>query len=479
MEKTKGNILIVDDDKLNVELLAATLEPLGYEILAYQNPQKALAETKNKKIDLVLIDIVMPELDGFAFVEKLLKTNANTPVIFVSAHTAKENKIRGYNLGSFAYIEKPFDVNTTRAQVASVLKLKKMQDKLINEKKKLDCIFEFSSNEIILTDIDFNIISQNNKIIKNDKYKTTNFLEILKQNKQTEAIDSLLNFAKTKEKKTAFRVVINNEKYTKANISKTGANSLQTGYLIVMEDRTEEIKAEEQRDNFIETLTHDLKTPVRAEKRALELLYDGNFGELTADQKDIIKEMLNSSNYMMRMTDNILTRYKIENGSCKINKHPYSIKKTLESCLENMKYLFENENQTIKITTDIKDDVFNYDECEIKRALTNLIANASEYSPSDSVIEICIKQKKDKLELSIKDDGPGISQEKIAAIFDTTKTLTSRFKKVGSGLGLFITKKIMEAHNGTLKIESKQGRGSTFTMVFPFEKSYTAKSLNF
>lgn len=471
MEKTKGKILIVDDDKLNVELLAATLEPLGYDILTYENSQKALKETNNIKIDIVLIDIVMPELDGFSFVEKLLKIHKNTPVIFVSAHTAKENKIRGYNMGSFAYIEKPFDVNTTRAQVQSVLKLKKMQDELINEKKKLDSIFEFSSNEIILTDLNFNIVSQNNKIISKEKCNERNFLKILKKYKQSEAINNLLDFSKSNEKKATFRVVINNEKYTKTNVSKIETNSEQSGYLIVMDDRTEEIKIEEQRENFIETLTHDLKTPVRAEKRALELLYDGKFGDLTTDQKDIIKEILNSSKYMMRMTDNILTRYKLENGTCKINKHPYSIKKTLETCLDRLQYLFENGNQTIKIKSDVVDDVFEFDECEINRVLTNLIANASEYAPADSTIDICIKRKKDKLELSIKDKGPGISKEKIDAIFDSSKSITSRFKKVGSGLGLFISKKIMEAHNGSIEIESKPGSGAKFTLVFPFEKS--------
>ena len=219
MEKTKGKILIVDDDKLNVELLAATLEPLGYDILTYENPKKALKETHDIKIDIVLIDIVMPGLDGFAFVEKLLKRHENTPVIFVSAHTAKENKIRGYNMGSFAYIEKPFDVNTTRAQVQSVLKLKKMQDELINEKKKLDSIFEFSSNEIILTDLNFNIVSQNNKIISKEKYNNKNFIDILRENNQTEAVKELLNFAESNNKKATFRVVINNEKYTKTNSS--------------------------------------------------------------------------------------------------------------------------------------------------------------------------------------------------------------------------------------------------------------------
>lgn len=470
MEKTEGKILIVDDNSLNVELLAATLAPLNYDILTYASPQKALRELKNTKIDAVLIDIIMPEIDGFMFVEKFLKTHQNTPVIFVSAHTAKENKIRGYNMGSFAYIEKPFDVNTIRAQIHSVLKLKKTQDELLGEKEKLDCIFKFSSNEIILTDTSFNIISQNNKILDKKKYFTKNFIDILKINNQTESIENLNLFTNSEQKQTSFRVIIDGKKYIKTNISKILTESNASGFLIVMDDRTEEIKIEQQRENFIETLTHDLKTPVRAETRALELLYEGSFGILSLEQKDIIKEMLNSSHYMTRMTDNILLRYKLENGSCSTIKQPCSLKLTLENCLETLKYLFEAENKTIKLETDIHNDILELDEREIKIALTNIIANAAEYSPPHSTVTISIQKSENSIELSVKDEGPGIPKDKLNIIFDENAHINKRFKKVSSGLGLFITKRIMEAHNGTVNVESITGKGSKFTLVFPLHQ---------
>ncbi len=470
MEKTKGKILIVDDNSLNVELLAATLAPLNYDILTYASPQKALKELKNTKIDAVLIDIIMPGIDGFMFVEKFLKTHQNTPVIFVSAHTAKENKIRGYNMGSFAYIEKPFDVNTIRAQIQSVLKLKKTQDELLGEKEKLDCIFKFSSNEIILTDTDFNIISQNNKILDKKKYSARNFLEILNINNQTEALDNLNKFICSEQKQTSFRVIIDKKKYIKTNISKILTESNASGFLIVMDDRTEEIKIEHQRDNFIETLTHDLKTPVIAETRALELLYEGSFGKLNTEQTDIIKEMLNSSHYLTRMTDNILLRYKFENGSHNTIKQPCSLKLTIESCLETLKYLFEAENKTVKLNTCIENDILEFDEREIKIALTNIIANAAEYSPPESSVTITIQKTENNIELSVEDEGSGIPEDKLNTIFDEHAHINKRFKKVSSGLGLFITKKIMEAHNGTVNVESCRGKGSKFTLVFPIKQ---------
>ena len=162
---TKGKILIVDDCSMNIELLQETLAPFEYEILTYTNPFEALEKERHSHIDIALIDIIMPGLDGFRFAEEFVKSHKNTPIVYVSAHGENENKIKGYNSGSFVYIEKPFDVKTVRAQIQSILKLKEVQDELLNEKEKLDNIFEFSSNEIILTDINFNIISQNKKIL--------------------------------------------------------------------------------------------------------------------------------------------------------------------------------------------------------------------------------------------------------------------------------------------------------------------------
>ena len=470
MEKTNGTILIVDDNLMTLELLEETLSPLNCKILPYTSSIKALEELENTDVDVVLIDIIMPELDGFLFIEKFMTTHKNTAVVFVSGHPDCKNKARSYNMGSYTFIEKPFEVVALRAQINNILKLKKANDELLEEKEKLDCIFKYSSNEIILTDTDFNITNQNNKILTKSKNCALNYVDILTYNKQLEAVNSLTRFANSKENQTSFNVTINNKKFTKTNVSKIYKNSRHAGFLIIMDDRSEEIQIEEQREQFIETLTHDLTTPVRAEQRALELLYDGSFGTLQKEQKDIVKEILNSTRYMMRMTSNVLTKYKLDNNKFKIFKRAYSIKQCVEGCLEKLNYLFESENQTVRVQCNIKDDIFNFDEREIKRVLLNLLTNASECSPSGSTIYINITNKNEILKLSVKDEGQGIPQKLIKTLFDEEYCTKTRFKKVGSGMGLFIAKKIMEAHNGNLTVESQVGKGSTFTLTLPSEK---------
>lgn len=478
MYKNQGKILIVDDNDLNRELLCETLAPLNYEILSYSNPVLALKELRDTKIDAALVDVVMPEIDGFFFAEKFTETHKNTPVVYISAHSENENKIKGYNLGSYVYIEKPFDVQTVRAQVHSVLKLKKVQDELLKEKEQLDMIFKFSNNEIMITDLNFNILSQNNAILKKNDCSSKNFLHILEMHEHFENAEELKDFSISRQKLMTFRFIVGKTRYTKTNVSKIFTNENHTGYLIFMENRTEEVRRESLRESFIEMLTHDLKTPVRAEKRALELLYDGSFGELNLNQKDIIKEILNSSRYMMRMTDNVLARYKLENESYTITKTSNSIKKTIQKCIGEINYLLEDANQTLKVNIDLENsafgDVFDYDEKDISLVLTNLIANASEHSPSDSEISVSVTRSKNDILVSVKDNGCGIAKEDMKSLFTEKTSKEIRFKKVSSGMGLFIVKKIIEAHKGRITVNSKPGCGSEFIVTLPAINSQKA-----
>lgn len=470
----KGKILIVDDSLMNIELLEETLEVFEYEILSYSDPLEALQKTEHDIIDLALVDVVMPQIDGFAFTEKFLKSHPNTPVVYVSAYGENEKKIKGYNLGSIVYIEKPFDVKTIRAQIQSILKLKCVQDELLEEKQKLDDIFEFTSNEIILTDLEFNIISQNHRILNKKIYHQKNFLEFLKKNIAQEYTEEIQKFVDSSKNHMQFRMILDDKKHLKATFSKIKTNKLPSGYIIILEDMTEEVEKQNIISNFIEMITHDLKTPVRAEKRALKLLHEGSFGELNNSQKEIVQELLNSTRFMLRMTDNVLTRYKIDSGDCKMHKSPHSIKKTLQDSLEELQYMFESKNQIVKINSDLSkdgEDIFNYDETEIRRVLTNVISNASEHSPKDTSIYISMSRDDNSMVISVRDYGKGIPENVLNALMKEQVFTAQRFKKVGSGLGLYITKKIIDAHNGKIDIITDKETGTVFKIYLPYTKT--------
>ena len=117
-------VMIVDDNPLNTGLLKETLKDLGLNLFVFQKPEEAAKIVETEKIDLFLLDIMMPDMSGFELARIIQKTrlNSNTPIIFISALSDSEYKVKSFDLGSCAYIEKPFDVKVLQSQIFSLLK---------------------------------------------------------------------------------------------------------------------------------------------------------------------------------------------------------------------------------------------------------------------------------------------------------------------------------------------------------------------
>lgn len=116
--------MIVDDNQFNIELLEETLKSLNLNLLSFQKPKEAAKIIDLEKFDLFLLDVMMPELSGFDLAEIIKKSrlNSDTPIVFISALSDVENKVKGFNLGSYAYIEKPFNIKVVKSQILNLLK---------------------------------------------------------------------------------------------------------------------------------------------------------------------------------------------------------------------------------------------------------------------------------------------------------------------------------------------------------------------
>lgn len=472
--ENKPSILIVDDNEMNMELLEEVIRPLNLHPVCFNDPNKALLEIESTNFDLIILDIMMPGINGFEVAKcfKESKKNRNTPILFVSALKNPQTKVKSFDLGSYGYIEKPFNIGAMRAQIKSVLEIKKLQDSLREEKDKLDKILNFSSDEIILADSDFNISSSNNHFVENGS--NLNFIDLIRNENSKETLDKLKSFYSSPDKNLSIQVNLKNNYFstkihTNTNISKIfDENKQLSGFIIVMRDISEEMIVEAQKETFIAMITHDLKTPIRAQIRALELLMEN---KMQNDEKEeILTEILNSCRFMQYMTDNLLLKYKYENGQMKIKKEPASLKELIEKSVENLKYLFRQKFQTVSIKYNADIIEFEFDSNEIERVINNLLANASEYSDCNTEILIEVNHSKDVLEVSFTDFGFGIAKEDLKNIFDEYTSGAKKFRKVGAGLGLFICKRIVEEHGGQISVKSKLSEGSTFTFTLPFNQ---------
>ncbi len=348
-------VMVVDDNQMNIDLLVETLSVLDISISTYLKPIEASKVVNNEKFDLFLLDIMMPEMSGFelANIIKHSKINADTPIMFISALSDAENKIMGYNIGSCAYIEKPFEVSVVRSQIYNMLKTKSLADAL-------------------------------------------------------------------KDKK----------------------------------------------ETFLQMVAHDLKTPIYAEICALELL-NKNRGKLNDMQIEIISDILSAAKYMKNLVENITQKYKAENENLILQKRKCSLKDIVISCIEDTKYLFEEKEIKYILNCSARNVFALMDELEIKRVVHNLLINTIEHGISKSKVIMDIKESSKFLIFSITNFGIGLEIKNPDDIFLKYVTYAQKYKKIGSGLGLYIAKKIIDAHGGKIKVESEVNKYVKFTFSIP------------
>lgn len=466
------NLLVVDDNIMNAEIIKDTMESLKQKVTIANNGKQALEIIEREKFDLILLDIMMPDMSGFDII-KHLKVNpktANLPVVFVSALDSTDNIVKGFNLGSYEYIVKPFKIAELKARILNILKIKDLQDELAAEKKILDIVFDYSADGIALLNSEKNIISCNEKLLKwlgKERWQVINknFCEILSCNKEKCFFEQELF-------KGYFEFKLSTENSKKRLLGVSCSEVLSSlneveGCVLVLRDITAYKEIEAQKETFVAMLTHDLKTPVRAQTQALKMLLDEKFGKLNQAQAEIISETLNSNKYMASMLDTLLTAYKYENGNITLNKIQIDLNEIIKSCCNELKYLAEEKNQNI--IYDFKSQVCPLfaDPIEIKRVFQNLLYNAISYSLEDSEILITISNSAYSVMVSFKDNGKGISEEEIKTIFDKYTSHAKKFRQVGTGLGLYLAKHIVEMHGGEISVKSEPGKGSCFTVSLP------------
>lgn len=218
-------------------------------------------------------------------------------------------------------------------------------------------------------------------------------------------------------------------------------------------------------DTFIAMFTHDLKAPINSGIFALELLLKDK--SLNNHQTELLNDILSASKYMKRLTENALCKFKAESGKLTLNKDFCSIKNLVLNCINETKYILNDKNQKLKFHCKHKDIKGNFDYVEISRVVNNLISNASKYSPKNSQIDLNLDKKGKKIYFKIKDYGCGIELDKLDKVFDKYIRLANSQKSAGTGLGLYITKLIIDAHNGKISLNSKIGKGTEILFEIP------------
>ena len=232
-------------------------------------------------------------------------------------------------------------------------------------------------------------------------------------------------------------------------------------------------KLNEKNKSFLAAISHDLKSPAYAQINMLNLLLNGNFGKLNPEQYEMIKLTCTSSKYMSRLVGNILTNYEYESHMLKLKKIEFDLYTLIKKICNENKYLADEKEQKIVLAA-IPDEYTIYgDELQIERVILNLLSNAIKYGYQNSPIIITLKKIKDNVHFGITNKSNPIPKKDLKNIFK--KYTKSKNSNVNStGLGLYIARKIIKMHNGTISAYSNSDGDCTFEFILKSEK-YSAK----
>lgn len=329
---------------------------------------------------------------------------------------------------------------------------------LILTNPKAEALFQFKEVEVI-----------GKSITELDKFPSLkSLIELLIKNHPAKKNDTELRNISRKELEVRENLIL--EVSTFSIFRERG----KLGTSIILHDVSREKLIERMKTEFVSLAAHQLRTPLSAIKWTLRMILDGDLGKITKEQEDFLNKTYQSNERMISLINDLLNVARIEEGRYLFKLVPVQVEELVRSTIN----IYKDEIKRKKITLDfqkpkIRLPKIQIDEEKIGLAIQNLIENALRYTNPGGRMTISLKGGIKEIELSVKDTGVGIPKEQQGRVFSKffRGANVIRMEAEGSGLGLFITKNIIEAHGGRIWFNSEENKGAAFYFVLPLKKT--------
>ncbi len=363
-----AHILAVDDSPDNLFLVQTILEDKGYCVSLAEDGRSALAQIEQSPPDLILLDVMMPGMDGYEVTRQVRQKQARLgfiPILLITAHQ-QSSVVEGLDAGADDFIRKPVDMDELLARVRALLRLKYSID--------------------------------------------------------------------------------------------------------------EQQQMSRQREDFVSRLTHDLRTPLVAADRMMNLFLQEAFGPLSKEMEEAFGVMIRSNKNLLQMVNTLLEVYRHDAGNKTLTFVPVDLKEVAQEVIQSLEPLVPNGKLCLGM--ELKDSCRDCgdsltvmgDRLELERVLTNLVGNAIKFTDEGKVtLRLLCDPDSPWLKVEVEDTGTGIPLEDQATLFERFRQ--GENKRAGSGLGLYLSRRIVEAHQGLIEVKSEPGQGSLFTICLPQYKS--------
>lgn len=482
-------ILVVDDEKVIRDGCSLILKPHGYRILTAAHGREALDLMGAEPVNVVLCDLKMPVMGALEVLKESGDRFPDVPIIIITGHGTVDDAVECMKRGAYDFVTKPFRLEHLTLCVKRALEKQRLEREtrrlqeeqarnlstLAMEQSRMHTIVHCMADGVLVTNRDLEVVLYNQSFTQMAGLNPPPPLPgpltaYVDDDDLRQSIRSSLEGAAAEPGRVISQELTLSRTHLRALTAPFfGPDQEPLGTVTVLHDITSFKELDQMKSDFVNMVSHELRSPLSAIKMQHTVVLDGLAGELTDKQREILARAHAKIQGLLDLINDLLDVAKIESGGRHLEQAPLKPAEVLAEVVELLRPKAESQRVRLHLTAPPGLPPVVADRRSLEEVFTNLVANAINYSPDGGDVQIAVVSRGDRLEVSISDTGIGIEAEEIPKIFDKFYRVKSPKTRqvIGTGLGLAIVKGIIEAHRGSITVESRVGVGTTFRLLLP------------
>jgi len=480
-------ILVIDDEKAIRNGCRRVLTGKGYEVITAENGQIGLDILAKKSMDIILLDLKMPVIGGEKVLETTRREYPDIPVIIITGHGTVDTAVVCMKNGAYDFITKPFQIDQFLLTITRAAEKRRLEQKarqfqeenirnlydLNLEKSRLKTIIQQMANGVMVTNRNLEVVLHNPALMRlmeipEEIESPAPIGKIIHKESLIDTLKQILSGESPEEGSVSQEINVGANVLRAISAPALGPNKAVAGTVTVLEDITAFKQLDEMKSDFVNMVAHELRSPLVSIRQLNSVLLEGLAGPLDEKQQDFVKRGMNKIDSLLELINDLLDVAKIEAGKYVQHQVPTDIGQIIEETVALMEP--RSREQGITLTHSYHNlKLVQADPKNIEEIFNNLVSNAINYSPEGGRVTITARGLAEYMEIKVEDTGVGIPPEELPKIFDKfyrVKHPKTR-QVIGTGLGLAIVRGVIEAHHGTIDVESIPDKGTTFRILLP------------